>query len=164
MFIIGGSMKLKYAFKTAKIEEKSIAVPRVGNDENFCRIIRLNKSAAEIFHIVQHNVEEEAVIEILLKRYDISYEQMRIYIHKFIEILDRENMLEYEKVSESVTESSFMKDRESANSNGQAGGQMKHFAVPEIEIIEYDFNKNSELKDGKHSHCKSPFGRDHSHE
>ncbi len=157
-------MKLKYAFKTAKIDDKIIAVSCAVDDENFCCIIRLNKSAAEIFHIVQHNVTEEAVIEILLKRNDVSHEQMRIYIHKFIEILDRENLLEYEKVSESVTENSLMKNRESADNNGQAGGQKKHFDVPEIEIIEYDFSKNSEQKDGKHSHCKSPFGRDHSHE
>lgn len=115
-------MKLKYAFKTAKIDDKIIAVPRAVDDENFCCIIRLNKSAAEIFHIVQDNVAEEAVIEILLKRYDVSYEQMRTYIHKFIERLDRENLLEYEKVSESVTENSLMKNRESADNNGQVGG------------------------------------------
>lgn len=157
-------MKLKYAFKTAEIDDRIIVVPRVVDEESFYCIIRLNESAAEIFNILQDDVEEEAVIDFLLKRYDASYEQMSIYIHKFVERLDKEKLLEYEKLSENVAEKSLIKNKEFIDNNGKTGNQKKYFAVPEIEIIEYDFSGDFEQKDGKHSHCKSPFGRDHSHE
>ena len=154
-------MKLKYVFKTAENDDSIIAVPSVVDEERFSNIIRLNESAAEIFNILQNDVSEEAVIEFLMKKYDVTYERMSIYIHKFIERLEKENLLEYEKKSESVLDKSLKKI---INNNEEIGHQKKYFDVPEIEIIEYDFSRDFEQNDGKHSHCKTPFGRDHSHE
>ena len=157
-------MKLKYVFKTAENDDSIIAVPSVVDEERFSNIIRLNESAAEIFNILQNDVSEEAVIEFLMKKYDVSYERMSIYIHKFIERLEKENLLEYEKKSESVLNKSLIKNKKIINNNEEIGHQKKYFDVPEIEIIEYDFSRDFEQNDGKHSHCKTPFGRDHSHE
>lgn len=154
-------MKLKYVFKIAENDDSIIAVPSVVYEERLCNIIRLNESAAEIFNILQNDVSEEAVIKFLMKKYDISYERMSIYIHKFIERLEKENLLEYEKKSESVLDKSLIKI---IKNNGEIGHQKKYFDVPEIEIIEYDFSRDFEQNNGKHSHCKTPFGRDHSHE
>lgn len=157
-------MKLKYVFKTAENDDSIIAVPSVVDEERFSNIIRLNESAAKIFNILQNDVSEEAVIEFLMKKYDVSYERMSIYIHKFIERLEKENLLEYEKKSESVLNKSLIKNKKIINNNEEIGHQKKYFDVPEIEIIEYDFSRDFEQNDGKHSHCKTPFGRDHSHE
>ena len=157
-------MKLKYVFKTAENDDSIIAVPSVVDEERFCNIIRLNESAAVIFNILQNDVSEEAVIEFLIKKYDVAYERMSIYIHKFIERLEKENLLEYEKKSESVLDKSLKKNKKIINNNEEIGHQKKYFDVPEIEIIEYDFSRDFEQNDGKHSHCKTPFGCDHSHE
>lgn len=87
-------MKLKYEFKTMEIVDELVAVPTGDSALEFRGAIQLNGVAADILEQLKNDTTEEQVIEALLKEYDASREDIAESVHRTVETLRAEGMLE----------------------------------------------------------------------
>ena len=86
-------MKLKYEFEFIEIDDMIAAVPVGENSQEFCGVIKLNSTAADIFSLLKNDISEETIINELLLKYDVSIESVTEYVHGFINKLDESGMI-----------------------------------------------------------------------
>ena len=88
-------MKLKYDFETMEMDDQFVAVP-VGEEaeDALHGIIKLNESAAVIFDLLKKETTEDAIVEAMKKDYNASEEQIREYVHGFVDNLAKQGMIE----------------------------------------------------------------------
>lgn len=87
-------MKLKYTFEMMELDDQQMAVPVGEGADEFHGILKLNKSAAAIFRLLKENTTEEAVIAKLLETYDIEEDELKTYVHEYIEELKGAGVIE----------------------------------------------------------------------
>lgn len=74
---------IQYSFEFVDMVDEIIAVP-VGNGASTVGgVLKLNQQGRELFELLQYGTEEQAV-EILKKKYDNPYEELRDYVYSFV--------------------------------------------------------------------------------
>ena len=87
-------MRLKHPFEIMEIEKQTFAVP-VGEDtEAFSGVIRLSKTAAEIFRMLREETDEAAIATRMSERYEVAGDTLKADIHRVIELLREKDLLE----------------------------------------------------------------------
>ena len=80
-------MKLKHTFEMMEIDEQQMAVPVGDGADAFHGILKLNKSAAAILELLREDTTEEEMVQKLMEDYDTSEEEIRTYVHDYVEEL-----------------------------------------------------------------------------
>lgn len=85
--------KLKYRFEMMELDNRKVAVPVGDSARDFRGVVKLNKSAAEIFELLEEDTTEDAIVTELKKKYgdDTSIEG---YIHEAVDYFRSEGILE----------------------------------------------------------------------
>lgn len=89
-------MKLKYTFETVQLDDSIIAVPVGENSKEFSAAIKLNKTGAEIFELLNNDISEAEIISKLIERHDVALDECSAFVHEFIEGLNKESVLDLE--------------------------------------------------------------------
>lgn len=84
-------MHFKYPYEIMEIEGRSLAVALEGSDNN---VVKLNKTAAAIFKLLQEETNEEAIVEQLSQRFDATREILAKDVHKVVIMFQEKGMLE----------------------------------------------------------------------
>lgn len=87
-------MKLKYTFELVNLDDEIVAVPIDASKEEFRGIIKLNPSAEIIFKLLDNNITEDEIFDVLINKYDVAEDELRQYIHDFINKLNSAGLLE----------------------------------------------------------------------
>lgn len=87
-------MKIKSGFICRKIAGENIVIPMGDNIANFNGIIKLNKSAAFLWNILQEDRTKHDLIEALIEKYKINKELALKDVEKFIDILYQNKVIE----------------------------------------------------------------------
>lgn len=88
-------MKIKAGFTLKKVANHYIVVPLNEATDYFKGMIYLNHSSALLFQALQTGIHEEAaLIEVLLSEYEVTKEQAKQDIYKFIKELKEVGVLE----------------------------------------------------------------------
>lgn len=87
-------MKLKYTFEMMELDDQQMAVPVGEGADEFHGILKLNGSAAEILKLLKEDTTEEAVTAALLEKYDAQEEELRKYVHDYINELKEAGFVE----------------------------------------------------------------------
>ena len=88
-------MKLKENMVLTEIGDGYAAVPLGGEADDFRGIVRLNETAAEIWRGLSEGLEEQAIAERLLEKYDgIDLPKAKSVVHQIVEQLAKEGLLE----------------------------------------------------------------------
>ena len=86
-------MKLKYLFENVEIEEQNFAVPLEDCGKDFNGVVKLNKSAADIFQLLKEETDEESIVEQMSKHYDVSKDILAADVHNIIEEFKAKGLL-----------------------------------------------------------------------
>lgn len=87
-------MKLKYTFEKMVLDDQAVVVPVGDKSDEFKGIIKLNESAELIFDMLQQGDKIEKIVNELLKKYDVTYEDALKSVDYVIEKLSGEGVLE----------------------------------------------------------------------
>lgn len=87
-------VKLKYTFEIMELDDQKMAVPVGDGADEFHGILKLNTSAAAIFELLKEDTTEDAVIAKLLETYDIEEDELKTYVHEYIEELKGSGFVE----------------------------------------------------------------------
>lgn len=87
-------MKIKEDFILRKIADSYVVVPVNKLTLDFNGIINLNETGAFLFEILQKGADREALIEKLLKEYDVAPERAAADVDIFIEKVKAADVLE----------------------------------------------------------------------
>ncbi len=86
-------MRLKYTFETVNMGDEFIMVP-IGNGANQVRgVIKVNQSGSTIVDMLRNDVSEKEIVDSLSEKYE-NKEELKEYVHKVIEILQKNGLLE----------------------------------------------------------------------
>ena len=85
-------MRLKYEFEIMEVDGQSFAVP-LEEDCGFSGVMKLTRTAAEIFRLLQEETTEEAITEAMKKRYDVAEDVLAADIHRVVQRLRDRGML-----------------------------------------------------------------------
>lgn len=80
-------MILKYEFEIVDMGDEMIAVPIGDRSKNISGVIRLNNEGAEVMKMLNVDISEEDIVDALAKKYENNYEQLKSYVHHFVETL-----------------------------------------------------------------------------
>ena len=87
-------MRLKYEFATVELGDEINAVPLGEGAKVFHGILRLNRTAADIFDLLRRETDEDTVVRTLAEQYDASEEELRSAVRSLTEQLVAERLLE----------------------------------------------------------------------
>ncbi len=87
-------MKLKHTFEMMEIDEQKMAVPVGDGADAFHGILKLNQSAAAILELLKEETTEEEMVQKLKGEYDSSEEEIRTYVHDYVEELKKAGFVE----------------------------------------------------------------------
>lgn len=87
-------MKLKYTFDLMEIDDSWMAIPISESDDTLKGIIKLNETAYEIFKLLNEETSERKIVESMTGQYDISNNELSKYVHRFVEELRQQDLLE----------------------------------------------------------------------
>ena len=79
-------MRLKHEFEIMEVEGQCFAVPMEQNS-GFTGVVKLTRTAAEIFRLLREETTEEAIVEAMKKRYDVSEDVLTADVHRVIQLL-----------------------------------------------------------------------------
>ena len=85
-------MRLKHEFEIMEVEDRSFAVPMEENN-GFSGVVKLTRTAAEIFRLLREETTEEAIVEAMKKRYDVPEDVLTADVHRIIQRLRDKGML-----------------------------------------------------------------------
>lgn len=87
-------MKLKYKFLTQSVPEGYIAITTDEDADKFQGIVRMNKTGMEIFDMLSSDQTEDSIVEALREKYEDDDNKIPGAVHKFVEYLKEEGILE----------------------------------------------------------------------
>ncbi len=87
-------MKIKEGFLLREVAENYIVVAVGSAVKEFNGIITLNESAAYLWKQLQEDKTEEQLVDLLLAEYEVSEEQAKLDVNKFVEKLKGANLLD----------------------------------------------------------------------
>ncbi len=77
-------MRLRYRFELMDLDDRVIAVPLGDGDDGFRGIIKLNGTALSIFKLLNEETTEEAIVESLMKEYNVTHEKVADDVHHYV--------------------------------------------------------------------------------
>lgn len=86
-------MKTKFSFEVMNLDDGLVAVPVGEGASEFHGVLKVNETAVSILKLMEKDITEEAIVEELLKEYDGEKEQMKVYVHEFIQKLINEGIV-----------------------------------------------------------------------
>ena len=89
-----GKMKLKIPFEIMEVEGRTFAVPLEESAEGFGGVIRLSKTAAEIFGMLQEETDEESIVEHMSRRYSVPAEKLTADVRKVVTMFREKGLLD----------------------------------------------------------------------
>lgn len=87
-------MKTKYHFEIMELEDDMVAVPISGNEGQFHGVLKINETAAEILKMLEKDTTEMQIVEDLMQQYSGKEEEIKKYVHEYIETLINEGVVE----------------------------------------------------------------------
>ena len=87
-------MKTKWTFEIMELDEELVAVPVGGESENFHGVLKINETAADILRLLEKDTTESLIVDTLQTQYDGDHEQIKKYVHEYIELLMKEGIVE----------------------------------------------------------------------
>ena len=86
-------MRLKNHYEIMSVEDQIFAVP-VGNDEgSFSGMIKLSKTAAAIFELLQNETNEGDIVATLSQRFDVAQDILAADVHRAVSLLRDKGLL-----------------------------------------------------------------------
>ena len=86
-------MKAKYSFEIMELDDGLVAVPVGGDSHEFNGVLKVNETAAEILKLLEQETTEDQIVDSLLKEYSDNPEEIKGYVHEFLEKLNEENVI-----------------------------------------------------------------------
>lgn len=86
-------MKLRYEFELMELDDQLVAVPIGEESHEYQEVIMLNESAGRIFGLLQDGVDEDAIVDIMLKEYNTSKDNLVLAVHKCINEFRKKGLL-----------------------------------------------------------------------
>lgn len=154
---IEGMMKLKYTFECIEIDRQLVMISVEKREEDSYWVIKPNKSAGEILNLLKKSRSKHETEVRLRQHYDGPWELLKTDVDTFLERLCALGLLVMDGNCAQEAEGTGEKEKESFS-------EKQRWMKPEIEVIRYQENAGENCGSTGHAHCKSPFGRDYSHE
>lgn len=86
--------KIKQGFKLISVAGEHMVVPLGIQTVDFQAMITLNDTGAFIWQVLQEGCTNEELTEKLMERYEVGEEKARMDAERFLNILEREGLLE----------------------------------------------------------------------
>ena len=87
-------MRLKMDYEIMEVEGQRFAVPLSEQEGCFSGMVKLSRTAAEIFALLKEETTEDALVEALSKRYQTSRATLAADVHRMLAALRCRNLLE----------------------------------------------------------------------
>lgn len=87
-------MKIKDGYLLDAIGTQKVAIAIDQNDDRFSGIIKLNSVGAFIWEHLQEKIELDVLIQAIVEKYDITYEQAEKDAASFLKVLEKNGILE----------------------------------------------------------------------
>ena len=88
------TMKSKYIFEKMELDGEIVAVPVGESAAELHAVLNVNEEAMRIIELLREETTEENIVAQLLKEYEGEKEEIAAYVHKYIEQLTEEGLLE----------------------------------------------------------------------
>ena len=85
-------MRLRHGFEIVEVEGQRFAVP-MGEDRSFSGVVKLTRTAAEIFELLREETTEEAMVKIMKERYDVPEDVLAADVHRVVQSLRERGLL-----------------------------------------------------------------------
>ena len=86
-------MRLRGPYEIMQVEGQSFAVPMDEKKNGFGGLIKLSKTAAVIFELLQEDTTEEAIVEKLVQRYDAPRDVLAADVHRTVAKFQEKGLL-----------------------------------------------------------------------
>ena len=86
-------MKTRYSFELMELDDSIVAVPVGKGAEQFRGVLKVNDTAATILKLLEKDTSECMIVEALLKEYSGDKEDIKKYVHDYIEKLRKERFI-----------------------------------------------------------------------
>ena len=86
-------MRLKSRYEIMGIEDRIFAVPVETSEGSFSGIIKLSKTAAAIFELLQNETNERDIIATMSQRFDVAQDILAADVHKAVSLLRDKGLL-----------------------------------------------------------------------
>ena len=86
-------MRLKNPYEIMEVEGRFFAVPMETEEEDYDGMVKLSKTAAVIFEMLQEEIGEEEIVENLSHRYDAPRERLAADVTSTIAKLQEKGLL-----------------------------------------------------------------------
>jgi len=86
-------MRLKNPYEIMEVEGKFFAVPMETEEGDFDGVVKLSKTAAAIFELLQEETSEEAIVENLSHRFDASRERLEADVRNTVAKFQEKGLL-----------------------------------------------------------------------
>ena len=87
-------VQLKYDFELVDMGEETVAVPVGESAKELKGILKLNAEGAEIFGLLQKDMDAGQIADALAARYENDRSQLLAYVNAFIQRLENADMTE----------------------------------------------------------------------
>jgi len=86
-------MRLKNHYEIMSVEDQFFAVPVENVDESFSGMIKLSKTAAAIFELLQNETNEGDIVVNMSQRFDVAQDILAADVHKAVSLLRDKGLL-----------------------------------------------------------------------
>ncbi len=86
-------MRLKNTYEIMDVEGQSVAIP-TDEDDEFKGMVKLNKTAKEIFELLQEETTEEDIVKNMMEKFDVSEDVLAADVHRIIIKFKERGMLQ----------------------------------------------------------------------
>ena len=86
-------MQLKNRYEIMSVEDQIFAVPVENVNGTYSGMIKLSKTAAVIFELLQNETNESDIIEKMINRFDVSKDILAADVHKAVSLLREKGLL-----------------------------------------------------------------------
>lgn len=149
-------MKLKYTFECIEIDGQLVMISVEKRKNGSYWVIKPNKSAGEILNLLKYGGNKYEMEMHLRQSYDVPWELLKTDVDTFLERLWVLELL--------MMDGNCVQETENTVAKKKSFFEKQQWMKPEIEIIQYQEKAGENCGSTGHAHCKSPFGRDYSHE
>ena len=86
-------MRLKNHYEIMSVEDQIFAVPVENDEGSFSGMIKLSKTAAAIFELLQNETSEGDIVEKMSIRFDVPQDILAADVHKAVSLLRDKGLL-----------------------------------------------------------------------
>ena len=150
-------MQLKHTFEYIEVDGQILIVSLEKEENDSFEVIKLNQSAGEILNLLKEGKDKYEMEICLRQYYDVSWELLKTDVDIFLKQLWTVGML--------IMDGNCTHEiKNTETKGGKSFIEKQQWMKPKIEVIQCQVKEEESCGSTGHSHCKSPFGRDYSHE